>query len=117
MATYSRVRASGLGYGWPYQPSTTCGPEAPRPSTKPTPASGYPRPVGQRVEQGSRRRRVVDGDHHRPAAGALHEQALAAADDDPDPACPPHAVAPAAEVAERVHLHHLRADDLVERDA
>ncbi len=33
MFTYSRVRASGLGYGWPYQPSTTCGPDAPRPST------------------------------------------------------------------------------------
>ena len=28
---YSRVRASGLGYGWPYQPSTTCGPDAPNP--------------------------------------------------------------------------------------
>ena len=31
MSTYSRVRASGFGYGWPYQPSTTCGPDAPRP--------------------------------------------------------------------------------------
>lgn len=30
---YSRVRASGLGNDWPYQPSTTCGPETPRPST------------------------------------------------------------------------------------
>ena len=28
---YSRVRASGLANGWPYQPSTTCGPETPRP--------------------------------------------------------------------------------------
>src|SRR4051812_27005125 len=33
MSTYSRVRARGLGNGWPYQPSTTCGPETPRPST------------------------------------------------------------------------------------
>jgi hypothetical protein len=31
ISTYSRVRASGLGYGWPYQPSTTCGPDAPSP--------------------------------------------------------------------------------------
>ena len=31
ISTYSRVRASGFGYGWPYQPSTTCGPEAPSP--------------------------------------------------------------------------------------
>src|SRR3954451_15190364 len=30
---YSRVLASGFGYGWPYHPSTTCGPDAPRPST------------------------------------------------------------------------------------
>ena len=28
---YSRVRASGLANGWPYQPSTTCGPDTPRP--------------------------------------------------------------------------------------
>ena len=25
MSTYSLVRSSGRGYGWPYQPSTTCG--------------------------------------------------------------------------------------------
>jgi hypothetical protein len=31
---YSRVRASGLANGCPYQPSTTCGPETPRPSRK-----------------------------------------------------------------------------------
>ena len=31
IATYSRVRASGLANGWPYQPSTTCGPDTPRP--------------------------------------------------------------------------------------
>lgn len=30
---YSRVRASGLRNGMPYQPSTTCGPDTPRPST------------------------------------------------------------------------------------
>src|SRR6516164_8806982 len=30
--TYSRVRSSGRGYGWPYQPSATCGPEAPSPT-------------------------------------------------------------------------------------
>ncbi|CNN42669.1 Uncharacterised protein [Mycobacterium tuberculosis] len=28
---YSRVRASGLGNDWPYQPSTTCGPDTPSP--------------------------------------------------------------------------------------
>ena len=33
MATTSRVRASGFANGWPYQPSTTCGPETPMPST------------------------------------------------------------------------------------
>ncbi len=31
---YSRVRASGFGYGCPYHPSTTCGPDAPRPRMK-----------------------------------------------------------------------------------
>lgn len=31
ISTYSRVRASGPGNGMPYQPSTTCGPEAPMP--------------------------------------------------------------------------------------
>src|SRR5690242_426863 len=33
MPTYSRVRASGFANGSPYQPSTTCGPETPSPST------------------------------------------------------------------------------------
>ncbi len=31
MSTTSRVRASGLANGWPYQPSTTCGPLTPMP--------------------------------------------------------------------------------------
>jgi hypothetical protein len=31
---YSRVRASGLANGCPYQPSTTCGPDTPRPRMK-----------------------------------------------------------------------------------
>jgi hypothetical protein len=31
---YSRVRASGFANGRPYQPSTTWGPDTPRPSTK-----------------------------------------------------------------------------------
>src|SRR5690606_22712119 len=31
IATYSRVRASGFGYGCPYHPSTTCGPDTPKP--------------------------------------------------------------------------------------
>src|SRR5690242_1717696 len=31
---YSRVRASGRANGCPYQPSTTCGPDTPNPSTK-----------------------------------------------------------------------------------
>ena len=34
ISTYSRVRASGLANGWPYQPSTTCGPDTPRPRMK-----------------------------------------------------------------------------------
>ena len=34
METYSRVRARGFGKGWPYQPSTTWGPDTPRPRTK-----------------------------------------------------------------------------------
>ena len=33
MSTTSRVRASGLPNGWPYQPSTTCGPLTPMPRT------------------------------------------------------------------------------------
>ena len=33
MATYSRVRVRGLLHGWPCQPSTTCGPDVPRPSS------------------------------------------------------------------------------------
>ena len=32
MSTYSLVRSSGRGYGWPYQPSTTCGLLVPMPS-------------------------------------------------------------------------------------
>ena len=31
MSTTSRVRANGFANGWPYQPSTTCGPETPMP--------------------------------------------------------------------------------------
>src|SRR3954454_6260459 len=31
ICTYTRVRASGFGNGWPYQPSTTCGPLTPSP--------------------------------------------------------------------------------------
>jgi hypothetical protein len=31
---YSRVRASGLANGIPYQPSTTCGPDTPSPRMK-----------------------------------------------------------------------------------
>src|SRR3954464_1960771 len=33
-STYSRVRVKGLPYGWPYHPSTTCGPDKPRPRQK-----------------------------------------------------------------------------------
>ena len=32
--TYSRRRVTGFPYGTPCQPSTTCGPEAPRPTMK-----------------------------------------------------------------------------------
>src|SRR5207249_3588226 len=31
MSTTSRVRSSGRANGWPYHPSTTCGPETPKP--------------------------------------------------------------------------------------
>ena len=31
IASHSRVRSSGFLNGWPYQPSTTCGPETPMP--------------------------------------------------------------------------------------
>jgi hypothetical protein len=34
MPMYSRVRASGLANGMPYQPSTTWGPDTPRPRMK-----------------------------------------------------------------------------------
>ena len=34
IAMYSRVRVSGLPYGTPCQPSTTCGPDGPRPRMK-----------------------------------------------------------------------------------
>src|SRR5438309_238833 len=34
MPMYSRVRSSGLAKGIPYQPSTTCGPDTPRPRMK-----------------------------------------------------------------------------------
>jgi hypothetical protein len=33
MSMYSRVRSSGRGYGWPYQPSTTWGLLVPIPSS------------------------------------------------------------------------------------
>ena len=34
MSMYSLMRVIGFSYGTPWKPSTTCGPEAPRPSTK-----------------------------------------------------------------------------------
>lgn len=34
IAMYSRVRANGLPYGTPCQPSTTCGPDGPMPHKK-----------------------------------------------------------------------------------
>ncbi len=39
MSTYSRVLASGLPKATPCQPSTTCGPETPRPRRKRPPES------------------------------------------------------------------------------
>ena len=51
----SRVRASGASYFTPWKPSTTCGPEAPRPSTnrpsetKSSPAAVMAVSVGVRV--------------------------------------------------------------------
>ena len=39
MVMYSRIQVSGLSKAWPCQPSTTCGPEVPRPSRKRPPES------------------------------------------------------------------------------
>ena len=33
ISTYSRVRVSGLPQAWPCQPSATCGPDVPSPSS------------------------------------------------------------------------------------
>ena len=74
MSTYSRVRASGAGNGWPYQPSTTWGPETPRPSTKRPPerwssvSAAMPMAVGVRADSWHkdvpRRTRSVREPHH-----------------------------------------------------
>ena len=41
IATYSRVRSTGLPKGWPCQPSMTCGPEGPTPQRKRLPESAW----------------------------------------------------------------------------
>ena len=56
---YSRVRASGLANGCPYQPSTTCGPETPSPRI-----SRPPRQVVERHRGHRGRGRRARGDLH-----------------------------------------------------
>ena len=71
---YARVRASGLSKGAPYQPSTTCGPDTPRPSTNRPPdrwssvIAAIAIAVGARADSCARfvPRRIfdVDAPHH-----------------------------------------------------
>src|SRR5437660_911980 len=56
MDTYSLVLARGWANGWPYQPSTTCGPDTPSPSTARPPdrwsrvSACMAAPVGERAD-------------------------------------------------------------------
>ncbi len=61
ISTYSRVFPSGLPHGWPCQPSTTCGPDVPRPEQEAA--------AGDEVERRRRHRRVRGR-----AAGDLHDR-------------------------------------------
>ena len=54
ISTYSRVRASGLPNGWPYHPSTTCGPDTPRPRIEPAVRQVVERQRGHRARAGVR---------------------------------------------------------------
>ena len=45
---YSRIRASGLANGWPYQPSTTCGPGDAQPEDQPAAGEVVERHRGHR---------------------------------------------------------------------
>ena len=49
------MRQYGLPHGWPYQPSTICGPETPRPAmTRPPPASASNVPAAIAAVAGGR---------------------------------------------------------------
>ena len=77
---YSRIRASGLANGWPYQPSTTCGPETPRPRiTRPAAevVQGHRRHRGGRRGAGGDlddRRAQLDPLGRRPPPGQRHQR-------------------------------------------
>ena len=85
--TYSRVRVSGLAYTSPYQPSTTCGPDTPRPRTN-RPCDRWSRvnaaiavPVGVRAESWAiavPRRRVGNLAPHQ-ASGVIASEPYASA--------------------------------------
>ena len=71
---YSRVRASGFGNFWPYQPSTTCGPDTPNPRMCRPPdkwssvSAAIAQAVGVRADNCTtevpNRSRLVDDPHH-----------------------------------------------------
>ena len=119
MSTYSRVRASGFSNDWPYQPSTTWGPETPSPSTNRPPRQvvegqgGHPHgrrrpgrqlteggaepdPLGPRTPPGQRGEGVGPVGLGRPdrveaeALGLGHQLAASAGGPDPQyPSCSP----------------------------
>ena len=93
MSTTSRVRASGLANGWPYQPSTTCGPLTPMPRIDPAAGEVV---EGQRVHRDRRRR----------PAGHLHDRGA-----EPDPG---GLAAPPGQRRERVGAPRLGGEDRVE---
>ena len=87
MSTTSRVRASGLENGWPYQPSTTCGPLTPMPSTTRPPVRWSRVSACIAIEVGlrpdictievPRRTRLVSRPHHASGVNASDPQASA----------------------------------------
>ncbi len=87
MSTTSRVRASGLANGWPYQPSTTWGPLTPMPSTTRPPVRWSRVSACIAIEVGlrpdictidvPRRTREVSRPHHASGVKASEPQASA----------------------------------------
>ena len=61
IVTYSRSQVSGLSNGTPCHPSTTCGPDVPRPRMKRPPDSGVERHRGHRRVRGRAPRELHDG--------------------------------------------------------